>query len=158
MLRVTKNDLQDDYYNKMIEFTKYQYLVHDVKWMSEKKAEIMERELAFQKRKAERDERANRIKLEKEERKQKELDRKQREEDRREKEIENKKKMEESLKDSEIEMVNKLDEAMNDNSVGTNPLFEHIEYCESLKKYCQKQINKSALEEEVKEVETKVTE
>ena len=36
VLRVTKNDLQDDYYSKMIEFTKYQYLVHDVKWMNEK--------------------------------------------------------------------------------------------------------------------------
>ena len=91
MLRTSKNDLQDDYYSKMIEFTKYQHLVHDVKWMSEKQAEIDERELAFQKRKAARDERTLRIKLEKEERKQKEIDRKQREEDRREKEIENKK-------------------------------------------------------------------
>lgn len=89
--RTTKNELQDDYYSKMIEFTKYQYLVHDVKWMTEKKAEIMERELAFQKRKAEREERALKIKLEKEERKQKELERKQREEERRVKEIENKK-------------------------------------------------------------------
>ena len=69
VLRTTKNELQDGYYSKMIEFTKYQYLVHDVKWMNEKKAEIMERELAFQKRKAEREERALKIKLEREERK-----------------------------------------------------------------------------------------
>lgn len=64
--------------------------------------------------------------------------------------------MEESLRETEIDMVKKLDEALLDNSVGTNPLFDHIEQCESLKKYCQKQMKQEA-EEEVKVAE-KVTE
>jgi len=153
-LRKTKNELQDAYYSKMIEFTKYQYLVHDVKWMNEKKAELMENQLAFEKRKAEREERALKIKLEREERKRQEEERKERIEAKKQKEIENKKKMEESLRETEIENVDRLTEALNDETVGTNPMFEHIEQCESLKKYCQKQI-KSGKEEEVQNQEKK---
>ena len=34
-LKKTKNELQDVYYGKLIEFTKLQYLKQDVKWMTE---------------------------------------------------------------------------------------------------------------------------
>lgn len=62
--------------------------------------------------------------------------------------------MEEQLKDSEIQQLAKLQAALDDHSVGTNPLYEHVEVCEHLKKYCQKRI-KTAQEEETKVVEAK---
>lgn len=40
------------------------------------------------------------------------------------------------MRDKELEHLTKLKEALNDNSVGTNPLFEHIDTCEYLKRYC----------------------
>jgi len=48
--------------------------------------------------------------------------------------------MAETNKANEIEHVEKLNEALKDNAVGTNPMFEHIELCENLKRYCQKQL------------------
>lgn len=44
------------------------------------------------------------------------------------------------MRDKELEHLTKLKEALNDNSVGTNPLFEHIDTCEYLKRYCQNKI------------------
>lgn len=90
-LKKQKEELRNDYYSSMIEFTKFQYLVQDVKWMGEKKAEIVERETAYQARKAEREERQRKIQAERDERKQKDVERKEREEARKIKEVENKK-------------------------------------------------------------------
>lgn len=94
-LRTSKNELQDEYYGKMIEYTKLQYLIHDVKWMNEMKAKLLEKELERQRYIDEKQARLDKIKKEKEERAQREAERKQREEDRRLKEAENKKIMEE---------------------------------------------------------------
>jgi hypothetical protein len=44
--------------------------------------------------------------------------------------------MEEQLKKTETENLAKIQAAIDDQSVGSNPLFEHIELCEQLKKYC----------------------
>lgn len=44
--------------------------------------------------------------------------------------------MEEELKGKEISHLDRLNEVLNDNSVGTNPLFDQIEQCEFLKRYC----------------------
>jgi hypothetical protein len=41
-----------------------------------------------------------------------------------------------NLRNEEVEQMKKLTEALNDHSVGTNPMFEHIELCEYLKRYC----------------------
>jgi hypothetical protein len=40
-----------------------------------------------------------------------------------------------------MDHLEKLNEALNDHSVGSNPLFDQIEQCEFLKRYCQKKIN-----------------
>ena len=48
--------------------------------------------------------------------------------------------MEEQLRDREIAELKTLEDALLDNSPGSNPLFEFIEQCEYLRKYCQKQI------------------
>lgn len=75
-LKSNKNDLQNKYYGQMIEFTKYQYLCSDIKWMTDLQEKLKVREEEKQRRKQERQERIDRIKKEKEERKQKELEKK----------------------------------------------------------------------------------
>lgn len=52
--------------------------------------------------------------------------------------------MEEQLKNDEIEKLKKIDEAILDKAIGTNPMFDQIEQCEHLKKFCQKQMNKDS--------------
>lgn len=142
-LKDSKSELQNKYYGQMIDFTKYQYLTSDIKWMNEIKEKLQVREDEKLKRKLERKERADRIKAERAERVQKELERKQKEEERREREIERKKKIEEDARENEIAHLEKLNEALEDHSMGSNPLFDNIETCEFLKRYCQKQIKKT---------------
>lgn len=60
-LKKTKLELQDKYYSQMIDYTKYQYLVSDVKWMTETQNKIREREEYKQKKEQERKERLERI-------------------------------------------------------------------------------------------------
>lgn len=62
--------------------------------------------------------------------------------------------MEEQLKESEIKQLAVLQAALDDQSVGSNPMFEHVEICELLKKYCQKKM-KSNQEEETKVAQVK---
>lgn len=140
-LRKNKQELQDKYYGQMIEFTKYQYLANDIKWMNEVQERLKVRDAERQQRENERKERIERIKKEKEERKQRELDRKQREEERKEREIARRQKELEEMRQTEIDHLAKLNEALEDHSVGTNPLFDQIEQCEFLKRYCQKKVN-----------------
>ena len=49
--------------------------------------------------------------------------------------------MEEQLKASEIEQLDRIEQAIKDNALGTNPMFEQIEQCEQLKKFCQKKLS-----------------
>ena len=91
------------------------------------KEQILVRELEKQKRNQERLDRQARINKERDERKQMEEERRQKEKERREREDERRKKNEESLRDTEIEQLQKLDQAIEDNSVGSNPMFDHIE-------------------------------
>lgn len=59
--------------------------------------------------------------------------------------------MEEQLRDREIAELKTLEDALSDNSPGSNPLFEFIEQCEFLRKYCQKQIKDQVEDEEGKQ-------
>lgn len=68
-LKKQKEELQDKYYGQMIDFTKYQFLVNDIKWMNEVQQKLRERDEERKKREQERQERIERIKKEKEERK-----------------------------------------------------------------------------------------
>lgn len=106
----------------------------------------------------ERQQKIEKFKQEQEEIKKKEEERKQREQERKQKELENKRQMEEQLKQTEVEALNRIQEQIDDHSVGSNPLFEHIELCEQLKKYCLKQLKGPEQEEKVqsKQEETKV--
>jgi hypothetical protein len=113
-------------------------------------------------RKAEKDkrdqeykERKERIQKEREEKKQREEERKQREIARKEKEIENKKMMEENLKSDEIEKLKKIEAAINDSTIGSSPMFEQIEQCEHLKKFCLKQMKKDEPKTEEEKAEEK---
>jgi chromosome segregation ATPase len=143
-----KEELKDKYYGQMIDYTKYQFLVNDIKWMNEVQQKLRERDEEKKRREQERLERIERIKKEKEERLQRELEKKQREEERRQREIERKKREEEEARSNEINHLSKLNDALNDNTVGNNPLFDHIETCEFLKRYCQKQIKNAQGTEE----------
>jgi hypothetical protein len=42
--KTQKLELQDNYYGQMIDYTKYQYLVSDIKWMTEIKERLTEKE------------------------------------------------------------------------------------------------------------------
>lgn len=97
-LKKQKEEMQDKYYGQMIDYTKYQFLVSDIKWMTEVQQKLRERDEEKKKREQERLERLERIRKEKEERKQRELEKKQREEERRLKEIERKKREEEEAR------------------------------------------------------------
>jgi hypothetical protein len=156
-LRKAKNEAQDKYYGQLIEFTKLQYLMQDVKWMTEMKGKLQEKQNEYEKRQKERQDRIDAANKEKEERKKRDEERKQREADRKLKEVENKKLMEEQLRDSEIEQLAKLQEVLDDQSLGSNPLFNQIETCEQLKKYCQKRMKTHAEEEKIAKEEEKKT-
>jgi len=115
------------------------------------KAKLQESEDRKQKYIQEKKEKKERYLKEIEERKQKELERKQREEERKQKEIDRAREREANLRNEEFDTYSKLVDALNDNSVGTNPLFDFIEQCEFLKRYCQKQSNKPSTEEAVEQ-------
>lgn len=120
----------------MIDFTKYQYLSNDIKWIIEVKERLQKNDEVKKAREQERKEYQERIKKERDERKQREVERKEREEARRLREIERKIEAEANARQGEIEHLNRLNEAFDDHSVGTNPLFDPIEQCEFLKRYC----------------------
>jgi len=140
-LKEQRQALEDKYYGQMIDYTKYQYLVNDIKWMKEMQAKLQEKKDAKDRYAQERKERDEKRKREIEERKQQELERKQREEERRLKEQQRKAEREANLRQTEVDQCQKHVEALNDHSVGTNPMFESIELCEFLLRYCQKQLN-----------------
>jgi chromosome segregation protein len=58
-LKVQKQELNDKYYGQMIDFTKYQFLVNDIKWMTEMKQKLQERQDVKAKIAQERKERAD---------------------------------------------------------------------------------------------------
>ena len=108
-LKKDRVDLQDKYYGQLIEYSKLQYLIQDVKWMSDMKKKLVDtkaekdrRDAEWKAEKARRDAewqaKKDKEKKEREERKQREVERKEREEARRLKEQENKKEMEEQLR------------------------------------------------------------
>ena len=108
-LKKTKNELQDVYYGKLIEFTKLQYLKQDVKWMTETQEKLKLREAEKQRIKEERQARIDAINKEKEERKQKEAERKEREEARKQAEEEKRIENEKNMRQNEIDQLAKLD-------------------------------------------------
>ena len=63
--------------------------------------------------------------------------------------------MEEQLKTDEIEKLKKIDNAINDLAVGSSPMFEQIEQCEQLKKFCMKQMKKDQPPTEEEKAEQK---
>ena len=97
-LKKQKLELQDKYYGQMIDFTKKQYLMNDIKWIKEMKGKLQENEDRRQKIAEERKARQEAIQKEREERKQRELERKQREEERKQREIARQKEREATLR------------------------------------------------------------
>lgn len=97
-----KDDLRAVYYQAFIDYTKQEYLLSDITWMTEMQGKLKVREEEKAKRDREYQERKERIKKEKEDRIRVIEEKKKREEDKKLREIENKKIMEEQLKDTEI--------------------------------------------------------
>jgi len=97
-----KDDLRAVYYQALIDYTKQEYLLSDITWMTDMQNKLKVREAEKQKREKEYQERKERNKKEKEEKQRLYEEKKKREEDKKLREIENKKIMEEQLKDTEI--------------------------------------------------------
>ena len=108
--------------------------------MTQMQDSLKARKAENDKRNQEYKERKERIQRERDEKKQREEDRKQREIDRKEKEVENKKALEGQLLNDEISKLKKIDNSISDNAVGSSPMFDQIEQCEQLKKYCMKKM------------------
>lgn len=157
VLKKQRQEVQDTYYGSMIDYTKYQYLTNDIKWIKEMKGKLEENEERKQKIAAERKERQDRINKERDERKQIEVERKEREEARRARDIQRRKDEEESRRQTEFDNYTRLNEALDDSAIVTNPLFDSIEQCEFLIRYVQKQSGKTVAAESTQE-EAKGTE
>jgi len=118
------------------------------------KGQVKEREDEKAKKKAEYEERVERRRKEAEERERIKQERIQKEVERKEREVAHAAEKEERAVQDEIDKLKKITSAIEDTSVGSNPFFEHIELCESLQKYCQRQLNVKpegdAVEEEKK--------
>ena len=153
-----KDDLRAVYYQALIDYTKQEYLLSDIKWMNEMQGKLKVREEERQRREREYQERKERIRKEKEERERIKEEKKKREEEKRLREIENKRIMEEQLKDTEIKQLEAINADIAGNNLGRNPMYEQIVECEQLKKYCLTKLNKGNQEEEVKEESKEITE
>ena len=75
----SRNEMKDKYYQQLIDYTKQQRLIDDIKWMEGVKQKLQQRKEEKEKRDQERKERYERIQKEKEERKRQEEERKQKE-------------------------------------------------------------------------------
>lgn len=104
-LRKQKDELNDEYYGSLILYTKYQYLLSDIKWMTD--MQNMLKDKASQKQKYEDEKKARKAKYEaeKEERKRKDEEYKQKQEERKEKLAANKAALEAGLRDGEVEAL-----------------------------------------------------
>ena len=150
----SKDDLENEYFAKLILFRKYERLQQDVEWMTKIQSQLKKSEEMKEQRKKEREERLERQKQEREERKQKEEERKKREEERRLKEQERQKEYEKQLREKELEQLTQFEDSIKDHSIGTNPMFDFIEVCEHLKKVCQKRMQKEEEAEQIEETKT----
>lgn len=150
-----KEELQNNYYGALIDYSKQQYLLQDITWMTNMQENLKVRKAEKDKRDQEYNERKERIQKERDEKKRREEERKQREIARKEKEVENKRLMEEQLKNDEIEKLKKIDNAITDGTIGASPMFEQIEQCEQLKKFCLKQMKKNEPQTEEEKAEEK---
>ena len=139
-----KYELKDEYYGALITYSKQQFLIKDINWMTDMQEKLRKRQTEKERREREQKARQERLQKEREERARREEERRQREEERRRKERENKDRMEEQLQQDEIDQLNKIIEAIADTSVGSNPFAEQIEQCDQLTKYCEKQKGKLA--------------
>ena len=83
-----REELENDYFSKLILFRKYERLQQDVEWMNKIQGQLKKSEELKEQRKREKKEQQERIKKEREERKQREEERRKREEERRIKEQE----------------------------------------------------------------------
>ena len=90
-----KEELRDTYNGSLITYSKQQYLLQDIAWMTDMQTKLKVRKDEKDKRDKEYQDRKERIAKEREERKQREEDKKTREKEKKEKEVENKQKMEE---------------------------------------------------------------
>ena len=77
-----KDELKDGYYGQLINYSKEQFLIRDIDWMTGIKAQVVEREERKAKIEAERKERAERRKREIEERERLKQERIKKEEER----------------------------------------------------------------------------
>ena len=155
-----KDQLQDAYYSELIEFNKEQFLIKDIEWMNGVKEQVRQREEEKAKKKAEYEERVERRRKEAEERERIKQERIQKEKERKEREAALAREKEENALQIEVDQLNKIIKAINDTSVGSNPFVEQIQLCESLQKYCRRQLNAKPDEEEKNETknETKIPE
>lgn len=126
-LRKQKDELNDEYYGSLINYSKYQYLLSDIKWMSDMQKMLKDKQAQKQKYEDEKRARKEKYEREKEERKKKEEEYAQKQEERREKIAANKKAMEEGLRQTEIDALAKIQSIIEDNDVGSNPMFGVIE-------------------------------
>lgn len=146
-LRKQKDELNDEYYGALINYSKYQYLLSDIKWMTD--MQKMLKDKAAQKQKYEDEKRARKEKYEreKEERKKREEEAAQRAAERKEKLAANKKAMEEGLRQAEIDTLAKIQAGIDDNDVGSNPMFGVLEQIAFLEKLCNRKLASPADEE-----------
>jgi len=107
-LRKQKDELNDEYYGSLINYSKYQYLLSDIKWMSDMQKMLKDKQAQKQKYEDEKRARKEKYEREKEERKKKEEEYAQKQEERKEKIAANKKAMEEGLRQTEIDALAKI--------------------------------------------------
>lgn len=149
-LRKQKDELNDEYYGSLILYSKYQYLLSDIKWMTDMQNMLKDKAAAKQKYEDEKKARKEKYEREKEERRLREEERKKKEEERKVKIAANKKAMEASLRQTEIDGLAKIQDSIDDNNLGSNPMFGVIEQIEFLQKLCKRRL--ASPEEEASKV------
>ena len=100
-----RDELKDAYYGALIDFSKQQFMIKDIKWMTDMQAQIISRKEEKERREREYQEKQEKIKQEKEERRLKEEERKLKEQQKKEQEAEKKRLQEEQLEQNEIDQL-----------------------------------------------------
>lgn len=143
-----KEALRDDYYGSLIQYQKQSQLIRDIEWMTQMQTQIKTREAEREERQRLAQERKEKIAKEREEKKQRELERKQRIEEKKQREAENKRIQEEQKRQDQIDSLAKLQNEIESNNVRTNPMYNEIQQCDELLKFCKKSMNQADAEEE----------
>jgi len=139
-LRKQKDELNDEYYGSLILYTKYQYLLSDIKWMTDMQNILKDKAAQKQKYEDEKKARKEKYEREKAERERRDEEYKQKQEERKEKIAANKKALEAGLRDAEVEALAKIQASIDDANVGSNPMFGVVEQIEYLQKLCKRRL------------------